>query len=50
MTGAEGPRLMRDKPAKGDPAGGICADKIPLTPRKARAWSRNQNPIYKKFI
>jgi hypothetical protein len=36
LIGAEGMRLLRDKQAKGDPTGVICAEEAPCLPRGKR--------------
>ncbi|CAH2713532.1 hypothetical protein BACCIP111895_00668 [Neobacillus rhizosphaerae] len=38
----EGARLLREKQVKGDPAGANSAEEAPDRPRKASAWSGNQ--------
>jgi hypothetical protein len=43
MIGAEGTRLLRDKQAKGDPTGAICAEEAPCLPRGKRVTSAEIN-------
>jgi hypothetical protein len=41
LIGAEGARLLREKQVKGDPSG-LMLEEAPDRPRKASAWSGNQ--------
>jgi hypothetical protein len=55
LIGEEGARLLREKRVKGDPAGAERRGGSPDRPRKASAWSGNQQAsltdlLFKKIL